>query len=81
MRMNFAMAGVDHQPFKIRLVNQLFQQRFPDALVSPPTKATVRVFPIPIIRGQVPPGRSRAQHPENRVDVDEYGNVHINVIV
>ena len=66
--MNLDMAGVDHQPFIIRFSYQLFQQRFPNALVPPAAKPAVRVFPVAVVGRQVTPGRARAQNPENRVD-------------
>ena len=62
------MAGVDHQPFMIGFGDQLFQQRFPNALVPPAAKPAVRVFPAAVVGRQVTPGRTRAQNPENRVD-------------
>lgn len=68
MRVNLAMAGVDHQPFVIRLVNQNVQQGFPYALVPPADKPAVRIAPIPQIRRQIPPRRARADDPEHGVD-------------
>ncbi len=32
MWMNFYMTCINHQQFKFRIVNQLFQQTFPDPL-------------------------------------------------
>jgi len=40
MLMNLAMGGVNHQPFKVRLVNEDLKQLLPNALVAPATKAT-----------------------------------------
>ena len=55
MGMNLDVAGVDHQPLKVRIVNDRIQQLFPDASVPPPAKAAMGVLPVPVIRRQVPP--------------------------
>jgi len=68
MRMNLAMAGVDHEPFVIRLDNELFQQRLPNALIAPAAEAPVGVFPTPVGSGQIPPWRARAKNPEHGID-------------
>ena len=65
--MNLDMAGVDHQPFKVRLVDQLLQQLFPDALVTPAAETTMGVFPVPVIWRKIPPRRAGAKNPENRI--------------
>lgn len=62
------MAGVDHQPLEIRLINQGFQQFLPDALVAPTAETALHRVPTPIIRRQVPPWRTRTQYPEYPVD-------------
>jgi hypothetical protein len=66
--MDFDMAGINHQPFKIGLMYQRFQQTFPNAFVPPAAKASMRVLPIPIVGRQIPPWRPCAQNPEHRVD-------------
>jgi hypothetical protein len=48
MRVNFNVTGINHEPFKIRLINQSLKQRFPDAFIAPTAKPTLCVFPIPI---------------------------------
>ena len=62
------MAGVDHQPLKICVIHQGFQNLFPDSLVTPPAEPAVYVLPVPIRFWQVPPGGSHAQNPEYSVD-------------
>ena len=62
------MAGVDHQPFVIGIDDQFLQQGLPEPLVAPAAKATVGVFPVPIIGRQIPPGSTGAQDPENGVE-------------
>ena len=66
--MDFDVAGVDHEPFVIGIDDQFFQQALPEALVTPAAKATVRVFPVPVIGRQIPPGSAGAQDPENGVE-------------
>lgn len=66
--MSFDVAGVDHEPLKIRLVDQLFQEFFPSPLVAPATEAPMGVFPIAIVRRQVAPGCPGAQDPEDSVE-------------
>ena len=66
--MDFDVAGVDHQPFNIRLVDQLLQKFFPDAFIAPAAEAAMRIFPIAIVGRQVAPGCSAAQDPENTVE-------------
>jgi hypothetical protein len=68
MRMDFDVAGVDHEPFVIGVDDQFLQQALPEALVAPAAKATVGVFPVPVIRWQIPPGSAGAQNPENGVE-------------
>jgi hypothetical protein len=68
MRVDFDVAGVDHQPFVIGIDDQFFQQCLPEALVAPAAKATVGVFPVPVIGRQIPPGSAGAQDPENGVE-------------
>jgi hypothetical protein len=65
---DFDVAGVDHQPFVIGIDDQFLQQGLPEALVAPAAKATVSVFPVPIIGRQIPPGSAGAQDPENGVE-------------
>lgn len=66
--MDFAVTGVDHEPFVVGLVDQFFQQRLPDALVAPTNEATVGIAPPAIVWRQIPPGCSGAQDPENGVE-------------
>src|SRR5260221_1431470 len=68
MRMDFDVAGVDQEPLKVRRIDELLQESFPNALVAPADKAAVGVAPSAIIRRQIPPGRPRAQDPKDRVD-------------
>jgi hypothetical protein len=68
MRVNLAVACVNHQPFKIRLIDQLLQQPFPDTLVAPPDKPPVRIAPPAIAIRKIPPRCPSAQYPKNRVD-------------
>jgi len=62
------MTGIDHQPFIVRRIDQLLQQRLPDPLVTPAAKSPVRVLPVTIGRRQVSPRRPSAQNPEHAID-------------
>lgn len=68
MGVHFNVTGIDHEPLKIRFINEGFQQRFPEPFVAPATKAPMGVLPVSIVRWQIPPWRARAQNPENGVD-------------
>jgi hypothetical protein len=68
MGMNFDVAGINHQPFIARFGYELFQQGFPNAFVPPTAKPAVCVFPVAIVGWQIPPRRTCAQNPENRID-------------
>ncbi len=63
--MNLAVTGVNHEPFKIRLVDQYFQQSFPDAVVAPADKAAMRIAPAAEIGRQIPPRRTRSHNPKD----------------
>jgi len=66
--MNLAMAGIDPQPFVLRLVNQDLQQLLPHALVTPADKSAVGMAPVAVIRWQIPPRRACAPDLKNRID-------------
>ena len=67
MGMNLDVAGVDHQPLKVRIVDNRIQQLFPDAPIPPAAKAPMGVLPITVIRWQVPPRSPSTQNPKHRV--------------
>ena len=58
------MAGIDHQPFIIRAVNQNFQKCFVSAFSAPTDEPLMNAAPLPI----VPPGRPGPQYPKHRAD-------------
>src|ERR1700679_405312 len=68
MRMDLDVAGIDHQPFKVGLVDHLLQQLFPDALVAPAAETAMRIFPVPVVRRQIAPRRPGAQNPQNAIE-------------
>ena len=68
MGMNFDVRGINHQPFHISVYGQDFIHRGPYAFVAPATKPAMSVFPVAVIRRQVPPGRPRSQYPEDCID-------------
>ncbi len=65
--MYFDIAGVDHQPLKVRGIHQGFQDPFPDSFITPPAEPAVYILPVSIRFWKVPPRRSRAQNPEYAV--------------
>jgi hypothetical protein len=68
MWMGLDVAGIDHQPFKVGLVDHLLQQLFPDALVAPAAETAMGVFPVPVVRRQIALRRTGAQNPQNAVE-------------
>ena len=68
MGMDLAVAGVNHQPFKVGLVDQRFEKFFPYSLVTPADKPLVHCAPSSVLRRQVAPRRSCAQYPKNSID-------------
>ena len=65
--MRFGVTGVNHKPFKVRLVDDHLQKFFPDSFISPATEAPMRVFPIAVLLRQIPPRSTGAQNPDNRI--------------
>ena len=55
---DFAMTGIEHQPFKIWIGDQYFKKFFPYSLVSPTNKALVNSSPFAIFRRQISPRRA-----------------------
>jgi hypothetical protein len=68
MRVDFDVAGVDQEPLKVRRIDELLQESFPDALVAPADKPAMGIAPAAIVRRQIPPRRPRAQDPKYRID-------------
>ena len=66
--MYFDMAGIDHQPFKVCVIHQGFQDPFPDSLVTPPAKPAVYLLPVSVRFWQVPPRCPGTKDPEYTVD-------------
>ena len=50
------MTGVDHQPLKVGVIHQRFQNLFPDSLAAPPAEPAVYILPISIRFWKIPPG-------------------------
>lgn len=62
------MTGIDHQPLKIRLVNQALEQRFPNATIAPAAEASMGVLPVAISGRQVTPRSAGSQNPKDGID-------------
>ncbi len=67
VRMGLDVAGVNHQPLEIRVIQHRFQQPGPLAPVPPAAEAAMGVLPVPVIRRQVTPRRPSPQYPTHRV--------------
>ena len=67
MWVDFDVAGVDHEPLEIRLVDEFSQEVLPESLVAPAAETAVGVFPIPVVRWQIAPRSPRSQNPEDGV--------------
>ena len=52
---------------QIRLIYQLFQQRLPGFFIPPTAKPAMGVFPITVVRRQIPPRRTGSRYPEDGV--------------
>jgi hypothetical protein len=65
--MNLAVACVYHQPLKIRLINQHFQQPLPHAAITPTDKTPMGIAPSAEIRREVSPRSASAHNPKNSI--------------
>jgi hypothetical protein len=68
MRTHLGVAGIDHQPLIVRLIDGHLQQRFPQVFIAPAAKAPMDVFSATIVGRQVTPGSAGTQYPEDGVD-------------
>ena len=66
--MDFDVAGIYHEPLEVGIVDELFEQGFPQTLVPPTAEPAVGVFPIAVVGGKIAPGSAGAQDPENGVE-------------
>ena len=67
VRMNFDMARIDHELFKIRLINHRFQHFHPNPLVSPAAKTPLNCVPMAVFRRQISLWRTCSKNPEHAV--------------
>ena len=68
VRMGLDVAGVNHQPLEIRVIQHRFQQPGPLAPVPPAAEAAMGVLPVPVVRRQIAPRGAGAQYPADGVD-------------
>ena len=66
--MGLDVAGVKHQPFIIRVIHHRLQQPGPDVSGPRQRRSGGGCSPVPVVRGQIPPGGAGAQNPEHGVD-------------
>gem|GEM_PF-4491386 len=64
MGMYLDMAGIDHQPLKIRIFYQSLLKTSPGPFITPTAKKAVSIFPVTIVRWQVLPWRAGAKDPK-----------------
>ena len=62
------MGGINNKPFIIWLVDEDFQQSFPEAPIPSTAESTVDVFPITQIWWQISPGSAGSRDPEEGVE-------------
>ena len=67
MGMHLAVAGIDHQPLHVRLVNDLLKQSLPNTPVTPAAESPMGVLPVAITGRKVAPGCAGTQNPENGI--------------
>ena len=67
MRMSLNVGGVDHQPLKVRVIDDRIQELLPYPSIPPATKATMGVLPVSVIRRQVSPQSPSTQIPRHRI--------------
>ena len=65
--MHLDMAGVNHQPLKVRVIGHFRQQFGPLAALLPAPEAVCGGVPVSVIRGQIALGRAGAEDPEHAV--------------
>jgi hypothetical protein len=68
MGMYLAVAGIDHQPFHVRRVNELLKQSLPHAPITPAAEPPMGVLPVAVACRKITPGRAGAQNPEDGVN-------------
>ncbi len=60
MRMDFAMSGIYHQPFKTLFLYKYFKQFFTNPFISPANEALMDCSPFAIFRRKIAPWCSNA---------------------
>jgi hypothetical protein len=61
------MGGVYHEPFEVGIVDEDLQQPLPLPGIPPAAEPAMDVFPVTVVRRQVAPWRTCAQHPKHGV--------------
>ena len=68
MGMNLAVAGIDHQPLHVRLVNDLLKQSLPNTPITPAAEPPMGVLPVAITDRKITPRCAGTQNPEDGVN-------------
>ena len=61
------VAGANHHPLEVRLINERIQKVFPYPMVPPSAEATMGGLPVSQVLRQIPPGSPSKQVPKHRV--------------
>ena len=67
MGMYLAVAGIDHQPLHVRLVDELLKQSLPHTPITPAAEPPMGVLPVAVAGRKIAPGCAGAQYPEDGV--------------
>ena len=68
MGMHLAVAGIDHQPLHVRLVNDLLKQSLPNTPVTPATEPPMGILPVAITGRKIAPRCAGTQNPEDGIN-------------
>jgi hypothetical protein len=66
--MNLAMGRVNHQPFKIRLVNESLEYFVPSPIVAPAFEPFVDAAEFAVVIRQIAPRGTCAENPANAIE-------------
>lgn len=65
--MHLAVAGIDHQPLHVRLVNELLKQSLPNTPITPAAEPPMGVLPVAVACRKITPRCAGTQNPEDGV--------------
>jgi hypothetical protein len=68
VRVNLTMGRVNHQPFKVRFVNELFKDFVPNFIIAPPLEPLMDTAKLPVIIRQIAPWSACAKNPAYSIE-------------